>query len=141
MYNEHSTIIIYPYNAHRTHISNDMYTEYSITYIRTKHAYNMYSTHIIDIPSKRLRLNHNEVVRRMQLVKNTAFGLARVQNLSTFTVCMHPPREIFSFYFFYFIFLLPKKSTRLSVLSVCVCATMLLRCLTQCTCHQGRCHT
>ena len=38
----------------------------------------------------------------MQLVKNTAFGLARVQNFATFTVCMHPPREIFFFLFFYF---------------------------------------
>ena len=63
----------------------------------TKHAYNVYTSHIHPIPLKRLRLNHNEVVRRMQLVKNTAFGLARVQNFATFTVCMHPPREIFLF--------------------------------------------
>lgn len=70
--------------------------------MRTKPAYSVYTSHIHPIPSKRLRLNHNEVVRRMQLVKNTAFGLARVQNFTTFTVCMHPPREIFLFRFFYF---------------------------------------
>ena len=52
----------------------------------------------------------------MQLVKNTAFGLARVQNFTTFTVCMHPPREIFYFIFFYFF---QKKHTVLCALSVC----------------------
>ena len=65
----------------------------------------------------------------MQLVKNTAFGLARVQNFATFTVCMHPPREIFFFLFFLFF---SKKSTRLSVLcayaSVCY-AIVLFNCM------------
>ena len=53
-------------------------------------------------PLRRLRLNHYEVVRRMQQVKNARFGLARVQNLSTFYSCMHPPREIISIYFLFY---------------------------------------
>jgi hypothetical protein len=52
-------------------------------------------------PLRRLRLNHYEVERRMQQVKNARFGLARVQNLSTFYSCMHPPREILFILFFY----------------------------------------
>ena len=52
-------------------------------------------------PLRRLRLNHYDVERRMQQVKNARFGLARVQNLSTFYSCMHPPREIFLFILFF----------------------------------------
>ena len=87
-------------------------------YIQEHMLKRTYSVENYREPCRRLRQNHYEVERRMQLVKNARFGLARVQNLPTFYSWMHPPREIFFIYFF----ISQKKAQRLTVLIVCASA-------------------
>ena len=78
---------------------------------------------------RRLRLNHYDVVRRLQFEKNGTAVMRGFKILATCTVACTPLEKYFLFRFFYFF---KKKHTKVCALCVCQCATSLSHCLTVC---------